>query len=185
MTWAPDVKGWEGYKVSRAPRRCLKVCPHNIWMLSIQPCKTISCLTWMWNALCRMEGISVLNCVRCGRSEHLNVRPWNGSDGWRLPQNPQELLCFSVGIDVLQGARSPACKSVQLVISVKCLGTPVYLMLYKCQLLLQFLARVIDSSPAVLTGMEWFEGFGRSALPPPACLLYTILRIPFPELRCS
>lgn len=64
------------------------------------------------------------------------------------------VLHLRVGIDVLRGAGSPACKSVQLVISVKCLGTPGYLMLYKCQLLLQFLARVIDFSPAVLTGME-------------------------------
>lgn len=80
--------------------------------------------------------------------------PLKRSDGRRLPQNPQEFFRFGVGIDVLQGARSPACKSVQLVISVKCLGTPGYLMLYKCQLLLQFLAQVIDFSPAVLTGME-------------------------------
>lgn len=87
-----------------------------------------------------------------------------------------------MGIDVLQGARSSACTSVWLVISVKCLGTPGYLMLYKCQLLLQFLAWVIDFSPAVLTGMKWFEVFGRSALPPPACLSYPILRTRLPYL---
>lgn len=80
--------------------------------------------------------------------------PLKWSNGRRLPHNPQDFIRFGVGIDVLQGGRSPACKSVQLVISVKCLGTPGYLVLYKCQLLLQFLAWVIDFSPAVLTGTE-------------------------------
>lgn len=78
---------------------------HNIWMFSVQLPKTNDYLPRMGAALFLVEGISTLNHVGCGRSEHPNTRP--GVKRWvKVTRNPQEFLCLHVGIDVVQGARS-------------------------------------------------------------------------------
>lgn len=74
--------------------------------------------------------------------------------------NPPESPCLGAGIDPLgkgRGGWPSICRSVQSIIFVKCLGTPGHKMLYKCQLLLGYLAWVIDFSPGVLTWMEQFD----------------------------